>query len=226
MQTAIRKGDTRRLSINRKSRTSAVYLATLSRYVDNKTYMLIIAFLGFTLKQNEGYQTTPGQLNEEAGILWPSFQLSQPIPVPAYDFVTGVGGPVPEAYIVSCSWLREFRFVSRSLTCSSQCACLGRNWYRCRYVRSSPLAIALLHEICRKFNGFDSSEVQLRPLAAQQRAYLDFRRVKAVESATHLMQKSDVVLYIRSLSETFASSKYNYKIPHDLSKSRTSSSYR
>lgn len=38
-----------------------------------------------SIKQDDGYQNTPAQLNELADVLWPSFQLSQPIPVPAYN---------------------------------------------------------------------------------------------------------------------------------------------
>jgi hypothetical protein len=37
-----------------------------------------------------GYQETPASLNERTGIRWGAFQLSQPIPVPRYDFVSGV----------------------------------------------------------------------------------------------------------------------------------------
>lgn len=69
--------------------------------------MLILTFRP-SLQLDDGYQITPGQLNEEAGLLWPAFQLSQPIPVPAYDYVTGAGGPVPEAYIVSSLTVTPF----------------------------------------------------------------------------------------------------------------------
>jgi len=47
----------------------------------------------------DGYQETPALVNDRTGFLFPAFQLSQRIPVLPYDFVTGVGGPIPAAYI-------------------------------------------------------------------------------------------------------------------------------
>lgn len=55
--------------------------------------------LGIWFQSDPGYQETPAQLNERYGFNWSAFQLSQRIPVPAYDFVTGVGGPAPVALV-------------------------------------------------------------------------------------------------------------------------------
>lgn len=43
--------------------------------------------LGIWPQSDPGYQETPAQLNERSGWLWGAFQYSQPIPVPAYNFV-------------------------------------------------------------------------------------------------------------------------------------------
>ncbi|KAH8928336.1 glycoside hydrolase family 26 protein [Atractiella rhizophila] len=43
-----------------------------------------------------GYSDTPTWFNERLGLNVPVYQLSQPIPLPKYDYVTGAGGPAPE----------------------------------------------------------------------------------------------------------------------------------
>jgi len=55
--------------------------------------------LGIGFQSDPGYFETPAQLNEKYGFNFAAFQLSQPIPVPAYDYVTGVGGPAPVALV-------------------------------------------------------------------------------------------------------------------------------
>ena len=72
--------------------------ASSAANADSSPYLARFA-LGIWFQSDPGYQETPAQLNERYGFNWSAFQLSQRIPVPAYDFVTGVGGPAPVALV-------------------------------------------------------------------------------------------------------------------------------
>ncbi|KAL7005345.1 hypothetical protein EMMF5_005042 [Cystobasidiomycetes sp. EMM_F5] len=56
---------------------------------------------GIWAQSDPGYQETPAQLNIRGNFNFPIFEMGQPIPVPRYNFTTGVGGPIPEAYIAA-----------------------------------------------------------------------------------------------------------------------------
>lgn len=42
------------------------------------------------------YNDRPAIVNEKLGYNVPVFQIAQPIPLPPYNWTTGVGGPAPE----------------------------------------------------------------------------------------------------------------------------------
>jgi len=55
--------------------------------------------MGSWIDTQQGYEDTPELTNERIGRLLPVYQIAQEIPLPAYDWVTGAGGPAPERLI-------------------------------------------------------------------------------------------------------------------------------
>ncbi|POY71229.1 hypothetical protein BMF94_5541 [Rhodotorula taiwanensis] len=52
--------------------------------------------LGFWFDPASPYNDRPALVNEALGYNVPVFQVAQPIPLPPYNYTTGVGGPAPE----------------------------------------------------------------------------------------------------------------------------------
>jgi hypothetical protein len=48
------------------------------------------------LVSRAAYNDRPSIINEKLGNNVPVFQIAQPIPLPPYNWTTGVGGPAPE----------------------------------------------------------------------------------------------------------------------------------
>ena len=69
---------------------------TLDRTQDRSQQATTRTYRWLTLVSPAAYNDRPALVNEALGFNVPVFQIAQPIPLPPYNWTTGVGGPAPE----------------------------------------------------------------------------------------------------------------------------------